>query len=197
MFQYATPSSYGADWFEGNADWQAGKAYSIISWSTVFLYSNDPDVSKIKGNVMLMAYPSKLPKVDGLMVQEDLSVTSTSKHKDAAWKFIAYAVNHQKDAVLASRMGHLPESYSAMRDPEVNQKYPLSKLADLMTSLKRVLTSEPPMPEGTHIDLEVLTKYLSLYVNGDLTAEETGKQLDEEINGILVKGGYKTSWLKN
>jgi multiple sugar transport system substrate-binding protein len=197
MFKYAAPFSYGADWFEGNANWQAGMAYSMISWSTVFLYSNDPDVSKVAGKVTLMAYPSKLKQVEGLMVQECLSVSSTSKNKEAAWKFIAYATKHQKDAVLKARIGHMPESYSAMRDPEVNKKYPLKNLADMMTSLKRVLPSEPPIPEGTHIDLEVLTKYLSLYVNGDLTAEEAGKQLDDEINDILVQGGYPTPWLKN
>jgi multiple sugar transport system substrate-binding protein len=198
MFKYAAPFSYGADWFEGNANWQAGVAYSMISWSTIFLYSNDPDVSKVAGKVTLMAYPSKLKQVEGLMVQDDLTVTSTSKNKDAAWKFIAYAVNknNQKKAVLNARIGHLPESFAALRDPEVNKKYPLANLADLMQSLKRVLPSEPPMPEGTHIDLEVLTKYLSLYVNDQLSLEDTGKQLDTEINDILVKGKYPTPWLK-
>lgn len=197
-FQYAAPSSYNDDWFTGNALWQSGAAYSISTWSTVLLYSNDPSVSKIAGKVMMMAYPTQLPKVEGLMVQDLLSVAATSKNKDAAWKFITYAVAKQNmvRAVLNAPLGHVPMNYEAMKDPEANKKLPLARMADMFQSYSRVLPSEPPLAEGTHIDLEVLPKYLSLFINGDLTAEEAGKQLDEEINKILVDGQYPTPWLK-
>jgi len=197
-FQYAAPSSLNDDWFTGNALWQSGAAYSISTWSTVLLYSNDPQVSKIAGKVIMTGYPTKLPKVEGLMVQDLLSVSSTSKNKDLAWKFITWAVSKESmvNAVLKAPLGHVPMNYAAMVDPEANKKLPLAKMADMLKGYSRVLPSEPPLAEGTHIDLEVLTKDLSLYINGDLTAEQAGKQLDDEINKILVDGKYPTPWLK-
>ena len=197
LFQYADPSSLDADWFTGNANWKAGRAYSIDSWGSNYVYSNDKTGSQVAGKVVMVPYPTKLPKAIGFAVQEGLAVTTTTKNRDEAWKFIVWATSKaaQKRAVLDSALGTIPASYAALADADVNKKLPLANIVGLLQN-SDIRPDSPLLPEGRQINLEILTKYLSMYLTGEVTAEEMGKQFDDEINGILKKGGYPTPWLK-
>ena len=196
LFQYADPASYDADWFSGNANWKAGRAYSIDSWGSNYVYSNDPKDSKVAGKVIMVAYPTELPKVTSFAVQEGLAVTTTTKNRDEAWKFVVWATGKdaQTRAVLDSALGTIPASYEALADPAVNKKLPLEAIVGLLKNAD-VIPDSPLLPEGRQINLEILTKYLSMYLTGEATAEQIGTQFDDEINALLKKGGYKTPWL--
>jgi multiple sugar transport system substrate-binding protein len=196
LFQYADPASYDADWFSGNANWKAGRAYSIDSWGSNYVYSNDPTGSQIAGKVMMVPYPTELEKVTSFAVQEGLAVTTTSQNRDEAWKFVVWATGKdaQTRAVLDSAIGTIPASYGALADPEVNKKLPLEAIVGLLRNAD-VIPDSPLLPEGRQINLEILTKYLSMYLTGESTAEQIGTRFDSEINELLKKGGYKTPWL--
>lgn len=196
LFDFADPVSMEADWFTGNANWRAGRAYSIDSWGSNFLYSNDPESSQIAGDVTMIPYPSELDEVIGFAVQEGLAVTTTTQNRDEAWQFVVWATSQdaQRRAVLQSALGTIPASYGALADPEVNEKLPLAEIVDLLQNAE-IKPDSPLLPEGRQINLEILTRYLSMYLIGEATAGEVGEQFDAEINAILQRGGYPTPWL--
>jgi multiple sugar transport system substrate-binding protein len=198
LYQYADPSSLDADWFTGNANFQAGRAYSIDTWGTAYVYANDETTSKVAGNLVMVPYPSELPRPIGFAVQDGLALTTTSTNRDDAWKFITWvsSAEAQKAAVLKSKLGTIPSSFAALSDEEVNAKISLTDIANLLKT-EDIRPDSPLLPEGRQINLEILTKYLSMYLTGELTAEQMGEQFDSEINAILQRGGYDTPWLNN
>lgn len=196
LFQYADPVSLDADWNVGNTNWKAGRAYSLDTWGSVFLYSNDQETSKIVGKVAMIPYPTELKRVVGFAVQQGLAITKTAKNPKLVFDFLSWATspaNHKK-AVLGSKLGNIPASLVTLEDPEVNKRFPMKKLVELLSTTD-VMPAEPPIPEGRQINLEILTTYLSRFLVGELTAEETGRQFDDQINELLKKGNYPTPWI--
>ena len=42
LYGMADPASFTAGWVEGNANFTAGRDYSLVTWNSVLLYGNDP-----------------------------------------------------------------------------------------------------------------------------------------------------------
>ncbi|HET7412134.1 MAG TPA: extracellular solute-binding protein [Pararhizobium sp.] len=100
---------------------QDGQAAFALNWTYMYNLANDPKQSKVAGHVGIEPAPgvegkSKVSAVNGSM---GLGITTTSKHPDAAWKYITYMTS-QPVQNKYSKLS-LPIWKSSYDDPEVTK----------------------------------------------------------------------------
>ncbi len=96
-----------------------------LGWSFAWSLFNDPNESKIPGKVKVGLTPGsagiRSATCAGSM---GLAITSNSKHKEAAWKFIEFLASKKIQKQQAITSGALPIWNSLFKDPELKQKHP-------------------------------------------------------------------------
>jgi multiple sugar transport system substrate-binding protein len=96
------------------------------AWAGVYNNANTPSTSKVVGQIAIAPYQLS---GDGssdvaLSLPEAMSIPTTSKHKDLAWKYIAYMSSMTFDKNKAMTIGALPIYDKTFNDPDVIKKYP-------------------------------------------------------------------------
>jgi len=100
---------------------QNGEAAFALNWTYMYNMANDPKDSKVAGKVGVVPAPgvegkSTVSAVNGSM---GLGVTSTSKHPDEAWKYIAFMTSQATQNQYAKLS--LPIWSSSYDDPAVSK----------------------------------------------------------------------------
>ena len=98
----------------------------LQAWPAVYADSNNKDLSKIVGNVNVADYSVSKSGAEQcvLTLPEAMAITSTSKHKEAAWKYIEYMSSKSIDKERAEKIGSLPIWTDLYNDSALLQKYP-------------------------------------------------------------------------
>ncbi|MCL2333014.1 MAG: sugar ABC transporter substrate-binding protein [Actinomycetia bacterium] len=93
----------------------------------VYANSNDKTQSKIVGAVKVADYSvSKTGNEQVVLtLPEAMAITTTSKHKEAAWKYIEYMSSKEMDKQRALQTGALPIWSDLYNDSELLQKFPI------------------------------------------------------------------------
>ena len=106
----------------------AGKAAFTINWAYMFDLANDPKESKVAGQIKITTNPVfAKAKAKGIESSSNngsmgFGVTSTSAHKDAAFKFIEYLTSKDVQKRYAAHV--TPLWTSLLSDPELLAKQP-------------------------------------------------------------------------
>ncbi|MEP7453804.1 extracellular solute-binding protein [Phyllobacterium sp. SB3] len=100
---------------------QNGEAAFALNWTYMYNMANDPKDSKVAGKVGVVPAPgiegkSTVSAVNGSM---GLGITSTSKHPDEAWKYIAFMTSQATQNQYAKLS--LPIWTSSYDDPAVSK----------------------------------------------------------------------------
>jgi multiple sugar transport system substrate-binding protein len=100
---------------------QNGEAAFALNWTYMYNLANDPKESKVAGQVDVVPAPgiagtSEASAVNGSM---GLGITTTSKHPDEAWKYIAYMTSQPVQNEYAKLS--LPIWASSYDDPAVTK----------------------------------------------------------------------------
>ncbi|MDR2019737.1 MAG: ABC transporter substrate-binding protein [Treponema sp.] len=117
-----------------------GKTPFAINWSFAWSLFNDPSQSSVQNNVGVMLVPGsggiRSATCAGSM---GLSVTTTSKHKDEAWKFIVFLAQRDIQKRQAVEAGALPIWNDLYTDPELVAGHPAlpDMLAQVATAYNR------------------------------------------------------------
>ena len=98
----------------------------VQAWPGVYADSNDKTQSKIVGDVKVADYSvSKTGNEQVVLtLPEAMAITATSKHKEAAWKYIEYMSSKSMDKERSQTIGSLPIWTDLYNDPELLKKYP-------------------------------------------------------------------------
>jgi multiple sugar transport system substrate-binding protein len=118
-----------------------GKAVFLRNWPYAWEVSNNPETSKIAGKVGV----AKLPLFPGggfysALGGWQLGVSSFSRHKDAAWKFVEFVAGERTQKLIAVKIGKAPARISLFEDKEILKANPQ------FAGMKDVFLSAYPRP---------------------------------------------------
>ena len=166
-----------------------GKAVFHRNWPYAWEVSNDPERSKIAGKVGIMRLPhfeagNSFSTLGGWQV----GISSYSKNREAAWKFVTFLSGERGQKMLALKAGRAPTRKALYNDEEILKAYPhFSEMKDVfLTAYPRPGT--PLYPSVSN----VLQRYFSKAISDpSLDIEKEAKSASEEIGKILAmeKGG--------
>ena len=115
-----------------------------------------------------------------------LSIDKNSLNKDAAYDFINFATDVEHDKLLAE-VGCIPSRLSSWNDPELLEKNPF--YAAFQPSYEGFITSSPRVPEYEKLN-DLMQRYLSQVLAGDMEAQAAMDAAVEEMTGILKEAGH-------
>ena len=121
------PASLTADYQTIQDGFTSGKAaFFIQAWPGVFAAANDAKSSTIAGQVAVAdsAIHATNAKQAVLTLPEAMAIPKTSKHKDAAWKYIEYMSSRTLDKKRSEAIGSLPIWTDLLSDADLTTKYP-------------------------------------------------------------------------
>jgi multiple sugar transport system substrate-binding protein len=100
---------------------QNGEAAFALNWTYMYNLANDPKESKVAGKVGIVPAPGVAGKSDisAMNGSMGLGITSTSKHPDEAWKYVAYMTSQATQNEYAKLS--LPIWASSYDDPAVTK----------------------------------------------------------------------------
>ena len=194
LYEYADPASYTAGWVEGNANFTAGRDYSLVTWNSVLLYGNDPDTSDVAGNIGFQLIPMPgdgVEEPEGYLSQWGPAISSTTENPQETFDFLVCLTNTESGVhgVTATRLGNSPSRISVLQDEAALARFPW--LGDIAAGIQGLnIINSPSIPEMGDIGGEVLPRLLSAMITGEATVEETAAALDAEIMQILIDGGH-------
>jgi len=98
----------------------------LQAWPGVYADSNNPDVSKIVGDIGVADYSISKTGAEQvvLTLPEAMAIPTTSKNPDAAWQYIEYMSSLEFDKERALAIGSLPIWSSLYNDSELLALYP-------------------------------------------------------------------------
>lgn len=129
-----------------------------------------------------------LPSMDSsypgnsLPLGTSLVISRTSKHKEAAWKFIEFLSSREQSISFYRITGNLPPRKSAWTDSSlVNNKY--------IQAFHKQLERVEPLPQVAEweqivIRLQIYVEYIATQT---MTVDEALKKFDEEVDQMLEK----------
>ena len=100
-------------------------AFFTQAWPSLYSYAQDPELSKIVGKVGVGLVPGKTEGVSAaLALPEAMAIPVTSKHKEAAWKFIEFMSSKESNKMMADQIGAIPIYTELYTNPDLLEKYP-------------------------------------------------------------------------
>lgn len=163
-----------------------GRAVFHRNWPYAWEVSNNPERSKIAGNVGI----ARLPHFPGNKSYATLGgwqvgISNYSKNKEAAWTFVQFLTSERAQKLLALKAGRAPARNSLYEDPDILQSYPhFSDMKDVfLTAYPRPMT--PLYPAVSN----VLQRYFSKAISSpDINLEKEAKAASEEIEKLISLG---------
>ena len=195
LYGYADPASFTAGWVEGNANFTAGRDYSLVTWNSVLLYGNDPETSAVAGNIGFQLIPlpeDGIEEPKGFLSQWGPAIASTTENPQETWEMLVCLTNTESGVhgVTATTLGNSPARLSVLQDERALARFPwLGDIAAGIVGLN--IISTPSIPEwGSMVRGDVLPRNLSIFISGEATVEETAAAMETEILQILRDGGH-------
>jgi multiple sugar transport system substrate-binding protein len=186
MGKYGPPGSVNWNWQEALAAFSQGQGAMYYDGANFAASLEDPTKSKVAGKVGYMALP---PGKRGARVpagSEGMSISSGSKHKEAAFYFIEWATGKEM-ATIAQRAGAGTTRASAWADPEFKKltKMPAEWQQASLDSLKSaeiMLPAIEPIQEFRDI--------LGITLQQDIQGGDVQSSLEKtqkEIDALMAK----------
>ena len=117
-----------------------------------------------------------------------LWIPEQSDAKDAAWKFMEYFLAGEPAEARASSGWGLPSLKSLADKLPLEQDFQKQAYGVVQNQLQYTA----PLPDSPYVSAALLQdtidKYLQLAIKGDLSVEEAGAQLTDELNEALAQG---------
>jgi len=151
-----------------------------------FNYANDKTKSNIVGQVGVASWlPAQTPELQTtLTLPEAFAIPKTSKHKEAAWKFITFIISKEKDKERALEIGSLPLFKDLYTDEELLKLYPYWKQFGAQSAVARAL------PQVEWYDELVQQAIVSVQeaLIGSKSVQEAADKIADFLEGKTVNG---------
>jgi multiple sugar transport system substrate-binding protein len=179
------PGSFSMRPLEVMTEMSQGRSAFAILWGEVAGSLNDASQSQVIGKIKSSLIPvakagNASYTVDG---SEALGIPSTSKNKDAAWKFIQYFTSEAEEKNIVANLGALPVYKSLFSDPVMSSN-PWSK--ENLEQLKNAFV-RPGM--GWYPELSETMQVATISaLNGSQTPQQALTDAEQKVVEILKKG---------
>jgi multiple sugar transport system substrate-binding protein len=169
--------------------WASGQAFSVMSFPSIVGFANANPESKIKGQQLSCLIPGVM--VDGKLVRRSPQAAGTgymvsrySKHSELAYYFLQWLTGPTKgDEAIADGKGFWdPMRRSNLHHEGIVAKFGRQFLEVTLENTKYA-TSLLMLP-GNEEYFNVMDKNLALVMQGNLTAEEAAKKIEEGWNKV-------------
>lgn len=156
-------------------------AIAIEVWPAWVPDLDNPEKSKVVGKVEIAPAPGLVEKSSPMLGTWLLGISSASRHKELALKFLEFVTSAEIQKVLTLKAGHAPTRVSVLTDPEVVAKYRWfpSQLAALESAVPRPRVLVWSEIEG------ILGEYLQLALIGELSPEKALAEAAEKIAEVV------------
>lgn len=171
-------------WDNGNKLFTDGKAAMMEQWPGLYTFSQ-ADTSSVKGKIGIAVTPGGVPTLGGW----GLSITSTTKEPELAYKFIEY-VSSKDVQLLMVKYTIDPTRTSNYNRPEVsasNTMYPV--LFKSFAAGKILADVDIPGLVTRLNDVEEL--YVQSALKGDLTPQQAMEKMAADFNTEIKAAGLK------
>ena len=163
-----------------------GKAVFHRNWPYAWEVSNNPESSKIAGKVGIARLPYfKGGKSHSTLGGWQVGISSYTKNKDAAWKFVKFLSSERIQKVLALKAGRAPTRKALYEDEDILSTYPhFSEMKDVfLTAYPRPRT--PLYPAVSNVLQRYFSKAISL---SETDIKEEAMRAAEEIEKVIEMG---------
>ncbi|HHY46950.1 MAG TPA: extracellular solute-binding protein [Firmicutes bacterium] len=99
-----------------------------FGWANTYAFANDPQKSKMVGQLGFGLIPRILDHTATVGGSEGYAIPKSSKKKEAALEFLEFVASKESQKGIAMRTGWMPVRYSVFEDREVQRALPLSKV---------------------------------------------------------------------
>ncbi len=159
----------------------SGRVPFGFEWSFAWGVFEDPKQSKVKGKIRVGLVPSNVKGLPSATATGPmgLSITSGSKHKAAAWKFINFLASKKNQVKQSVEYGAMPIWKSLYKSPEVLKHHP--EFGVMVEQLKYAF-NRPQVPyytEFSHILQVALQKALTKKMSPKDALDEAAKKIAE------------------
>lgn len=161
-----------------------GNAAFLRNWPYVWPEVNQP-TSEIRGKVGLKPMVHAPGHTSGACQGGwGFGMSATTAHPHAAWRVIEFFTSEASQRQFVLEYGYLPSRRSLFTDPQILAKY------DYYPQLLEVAETavlRPPIGQYAQIS-DILQRYLSAAITGQLSAENAMKQAAGETRRVLGQG---------
>lgn len=161
-----------------------GKTVFLRNWPYVWAKSFE-DESKVNGKVGIAPMPKGPKGEEGAATLGgwNLGISKFSKHQDAAWKFIEFAISEEGQRINAVEAGRIPTLEKLFNDEQVLAKNPhFEDFYPVFLQAK----PRPVSPQYPAIS-EKLQLHIHKALNGEQTPQEALDNAAKDISHVLNK----------
>ncbi|OIP82211.1 MAG: sugar ABC transporter substrate-binding protein [Rhodobacterales bacterium CG2_30_65_12] len=182
-------------WDDTGLGFASGTVALNLDWAGWSAFFNDPENSKVAGDVGLVRAPKgSSGKRTGWSGSHSFSITEACDNKDAAASFVTFITDHDRQMVEA-RNGLLPTRTAVWEDAKAEfaadgRDFMVDVFDTFATSMSEDAFTPPLIPEWIEVS-NVLWPRLQAALVGDMTAQEALDKAAEEALLIMEDAGYR------
>ncbi|GAA3606983.1 sugar ABC transporter substrate-binding protein [Gibbsiella greigii] len=182
MKQYAARGVdvYNAD--EVRDALQKGRAAMAIEvWPAWVPNLDNPEVSKVVGEMEIMAPPAEIGKPSPMLGLWQLAIPADAKNKTDAAAFLTFATSADMQKTLALSYGMPPTRASVYADKDVVAKY---RWYPQQAEALKIGKARPRIQNWAEVE-SILGDYLQMAMMGQMSAEQALQQAQRSISRII------------
>jgi len=170
---------------EGSINYKRGDSMNLFTSGAVGMTTQGPWFPKtIKANApdmeyAIAPYPAKKQSVN-MATADHIIMSSQTKNKEAAWKFIEFFTNPENDLKWAKNQGFIPYHESNLNDEEIRSNPDMAFFLDVAPESK----TYPTLPQWPQID-QALADAVQQALMGEKTPEEALNDAAAKVNEAL------------
>ena len=181
-------------WDDTGLGFASGTVAINLDWGGWSAFFNDPENSKVAGDVGLIRAPQGSSGLrTGWSGSHSFSITETCDNKEAAASFVTFLTDHDRQMIEA-RMGILPTRTQVWDDAKAEfeaegKTFMVEVFETYATSMAEDAFTPPLIPEWIEVS-NALWPRLQAAIVGDMTAQEALDEAAEEAREIMEDAGY-------
>jgi multiple sugar transport system substrate-binding protein len=114
---------------------------------------------------------------------DGLGLFKSSKNKEAAWKFIEFALSHEENSKFNEAAGQVPANLDAAKDPWISKAEPTKLAADALSDGSTTIVQLPYyLPDWNTISKAENEPNFQKVLLGDMSAKDFLDTLAEQLN---------------
>ncbi|TDC60707.1 ABC transporter substrate-binding protein [Streptomyces hainanensis] len=114
---------------------------------------------------------------------DGLGVFRSSENKEAAWRFVEFAVSHEMNSLWNESAGQIPANTEALADPWIAAAPPTAAAVDALSDEATTIVQLPYyLPDWNNISKADTEPNFQRLLLGEITAQEFADDLAERLN---------------
>lgn len=188
--EYGPPGVVNNTFTQSSALFAEGKAAMELESSNEISSINDPKVSKVVGKIGVLDFPAGSAGSKSTVLNWGIAMSSYSKHKDAAWKFIEWATGKATQLKLTAG-GIAPPRTSVAQDKAYTDTLTTDTLKQWSKALANVQangsTEVGPVGVAAPAMRKVVGEAVDKAILGQADANTAAKEIQDGLTPLLAK----------